>query len=151
MEELIMKLESFYIECNDFDKSVLFYTKILKKNPKTFTKKRWVVFKCGNTISLYNRKYDTELIKKTKDINTMFNDAYLSKYHKEANEERKNNIITLNFRSSNLAKDYKRIKDLNIGEVSEIMYVNITAPYYYFVIKDPDGNELEIYGDNFNQ
>lgn len=29
------------------------------------------------------------------------------------------------------------------------MYVNITEPYYYCTIKDPEGNLLEICGDNY--
>lgn len=37
-----------------------------------------------------------------------------------------------------------------MGEVSEIMYVNITEPYYYFTVKDPEGNLLEICGDNYD-
>lgn len=28
--------------------------------------------------------------------------------------------------------------------MSELMYVNITNPYWYFTIMDPDGNILEI-------
>lgn len=46
----------------------------------------------------------------------------------------------------NLKSEYERIKALNIGEVSEIMYVNVHMPYYYFNVIDPDGNILEITG-----
>ena len=42
--------------------------------------------------------------------------------------------------------EYKRIKDLAIGDVSEILYVNVHLPYYYFNVIDPDGNVLEITG-----
>ena len=46
-----------------------------------------------------------------------------------------------------MKSEYKRLKDLNIGEVSDIMYVNVHMPYYYFNIIDPDGNILEITGN----
>ena len=31
------------------------------------------------------------------------------------------------------------------------MYVNITEPYYYFTIKDPEGNLIEICGDKYTK
>ena len=52
----------------------------------------------------------------------------------------------MNFEVNNLKEEYKRIKDLAIGDVSEILYVNVHLPYYYFNITDPDGNILEITG-----
>ena len=60
-----------------------------------------------------------------------------------------NNIITLNFYTEDLNTEYSRIKALNIGEISDIMYVNITESYYYFTIKDPEGNLLEICGESY--
>ena len=38
---------------------------------------------------------------------------------------------------------------LYLGNLSEIMYVNIIEPYYYFNILDPDGNILEICSDSY--
>ena len=43
--------------------------------------------------------------------------------------------------------EYERIKSLNIGEVSKIMYVNVHMTYYYFNVMDPDENILEITGN----
>ena len=37
----------------------------------------------------------------------------------------RNNIVIFNFEVENLKSEYERIKALNIGEVSEIMYVNV--------------------------
>ncbi len=62
-----------------------------------------------------------------------------------------NNIITLNFYTTNLKEEYDRIKKLNLCEVSEIMYVNITEPYYYFNIYDLEGNTIEICGDYIDE
>jgi len=52
--------------------------------------------------------------------------------------------VIFNFVVHDLKAEHQRIKDLNIGNVSEIMFVNIHAPYYYFHVIDPDGNILEI-------
>uniref|UniRef100_UPI0040563645 VOC family protein n=1 Tax=Acetatifactor sp. TaxID=1872090 RepID=UPI0040563645 len=45
-----------------------------------------------------------------------------------------------------LRSEYERLKGLNIGAVSELMYVNVHIPYWYFNVTDPDGNILEITG-----
>ena len=58
----------------------------------------------------------------------------------------KNNIVIFNFEVENLMDEYIRLKDLNIGKVSDLMYVNIHMPYWYFNIIDPDGNIIEITG-----
>lgn len=57
--------------------------------------------------------------------------------------------MTFNFYTDNLKEEYTRIQNLDLGQVSEIMYVNIAEPYYYFNISDPDGNVLEICSDNY--
>ena len=78
--------------------------------------------------------------------NIHFNKAYIDYFYKE-DGCRKNNIVILNFVVESLKNEYKRIKDLNIGEVSDIMYVNVHRTYYYFNVIDPDGNILEITGN----
>lgn len=45
-----------------------------------------------------------------------------------------------------LKKKHERIKGLNNATVSEIMYLNISSPYYMFIVEDPDGNTIEITG-----
>ena len=63
--------------------------------------------------------------------------------------DKKNNIVTFNFYTENLKDEYERIKKLKICDVSEVMYVNIVEPYYYFNVSDPDGNLLEICSDKY--
>lgn len=141
-----MELCCTYIETNKFKEVVSFYEKILQIKPNIYTKNRWVEFECGNKLSIYNRKFDEEKLKNENSIN--YNEAYIKDFKKEQNKKF-NNIITLNFYTKDLNTEYSRIKELNIGEISEIMYVNITEPYYYFTIKDPEGNLLEICGDKY--
>jgi lactoylglutathione lyase len=141
-----MELCCTYIETNKFEEVVSFYEKILQIKPNVYTKDRWIEFESGNKLSIYNKKFDEEKI--NNDNNVYYNEAYIRDFNKEQ-EKKVNNIITLNFYTEDLNQEYERIKKLHVGDVSEIMYVNITEPYYYFTVKDPEGNVLEICGDNY--
>jgi lactoylglutathione lyase len=77
-----------------------------------------------------------------------YNMTYIDNFNTDRGKKQ-NNIIILNFYTEDLRTEYERIKKLNICEISEIMYVNITEPYYYFNIYDPEGNTIEISG-NYN-
>ncbi len=58
------------------------------------------------------------------------------------------NKVVLRLRAKDLEKERARILALEIGTVSDILYVNISEPYYFFMLTDPDGNLLEITGAN---
>lgn len=138
-----MKLGVTYICVEDMEKSLLFYKMILQQEPLYCNDDRWIVFDCGNKIALYNKKYDEELINRSNEIH--FNQAYIDNFNKE-DSSKKNNIVIFNYEVGDLKAEYERIKSLELGEISEIMYVNVHAPYYYFNVIDPDGNILEITG-----
>ena len=148
VEEEKMELISTYIETKNFEKSVDFYKAILNIEPKVYCENRWIEFECGNKIAIYNKQFDIQKINENKNLNKNYNQAYIKNFEK-VESEKKNNIITLNFYTSDLKQEYKRIKELNITEISEIMYVNIVEPYYYFNVTDPDGNTLEICSENY--
>ena len=143
-----MKLISTYIETEDFNKSINFYKKVLQIEPIIFCENRWVEFEVGNKIALYNKKFDEQKIKDNSEIHNNYNKAYINDFNSRK-LDRKNNIVTFNFYTENLKNEYERIKELKICNVSEIMYVNIVEPYYYFTISDPDGNILEICSDKY--
>ena len=94
---------------------------------------------------LKNPQYDLlyKLIEKGGHIH--FNQAYLDDFYRPE-EKKMNNMVIFNFETDDLKEEYERIKKLNIGEVSEILYVNVHMPYYYFNLIDPDGNIIEISG-----
>lgn len=140
-----MELCCTYIETDKFDEEVDFYEKIFQIKGNIYTKNRWIEFDYGNKLAIYNRQYDIEKINENK-IENNFSKSYIENFRKVRGKNI-NNIITLNFYTDNLNKEYERIKKLNIGNISEIMYVNITEPYYYFNIFDPEGNTIEIYGN----
>lgn len=137
----MMKLGTTYICVKDMNKSMNFYELLLQSKPIYVNDDRWVTFDCGNSISLYNKEFDEKLLEKANG--ERFNKAYIDDFYKE-DLDKKNNIIILNFEVENLESEYERLKSLNIGEVSKMMYVNVHLPYWYFNIIDPDGNILEI-------
>ncbi len=141
-----MKLCSTYIETDKFNEVVEFYEKIFQVKGNIYTKNRWIEFDFENKLAIYNRLYDEEKIR-NEDLKDCYNDEYIKNFNIDRGEK-KNNIVTFNFYTSNLKEEYERIKKLNICNMSEIMYVNIKEPYYYFNIYDPEGNTIEICSDS---
>ena len=136
-----MTLGTMYILVRNLEKSIDFYRLLLQEEPLYANDDRWVQF--SNKIALYNKAYDEKII--GREPSERFNQAYLDDFYK-SNGTLKNNLVVFNFEVDDLKYEYQRLKNLNIGDVSELMYVNVHMPYYYFNIIDPDGNILEITG-----
>ena len=136
-----MTLGTVYIYVNDLKRSIDFYSKLLQEKPLKSNDDRWVQF--SNKIALYNKLYDAKII--GKEPSDRFNKAYIDEFFRDVGEM-KNNLVVFNFEVDDLKSEYDRLKGLSIGEVSEMMYVNVHMPYWYFNIIDPDGNTLEITG-----
>ena len=136
-----MVLGIIYIYVNDLKKSIDFYSKLLQENPLKVNDDRWVQF--SNKIALYNKDYDAKII--GKEPSERFNQAYIDDFYKDTGIP-KNNLVVFNFAVDDLKEEYERLKKVNIGDISELMYVNVHMPYWYFNIIDPDGNTLEITG-----
>lgn len=97
----------------------------------------------SNFIALYNKNYDKKFI--NDKSSERFNEVYIKDFVADKGVP-ENNIVIFNFEVENLVFEYKRLKDLEIGEVSDLMYVNVHMPYWYFNIINPDGNVIEITG-----
>lgn len=136
-----MELGTTYIFVKDIKKSVDFYCRLFQEKPIKANDDRWVQF--SNKIALYNKSYDAKII--GKEPSERFNQAYIDDFYKDTGIP-KNNLVVYNFNVENLKSEYERLKKLELGEVSELMYVNVHMPYWYFNIVDPDGNTLEITG-----
>ncbi|MFQ8705465.1 MAG: VOC family protein [Thomasclavelia sp.] len=139
-----MQLATTYICVKDIEKSLYFYKTLLNQEPLYCNDNRWITFDCGNYLSLYNKQYDLNLIRNKLEHNK-FNQIYIESLLQE--EVGHNNIVVFNFEVENLRQEYQRLKFLQIGKLSEIHYVNIHIPYWYFTIEDPDGNILEVTGN----
>ena len=135
-----------YLIVKDWEKSLAFYQALLEMPPLHQNKTRWAEFHFnGESISLFNPKYDEELIASNEDISEEFNQAYLD--YKKTPTTYGNNFV-LNFWVEDLNAEYERIKSINIGEVSEILLINVAAsPYFCFMLYDPDGNQIEVTGN----
>lgn len=137
-----MVLGTTYIFVSDIKKSLEFYSILFQENPIYANDDRWVQF--SNKIALYNKAYDAKII--GKEPSERFNNAYVDDFYKDKGVP-KNNLVVFNFEVEDLKREYERLKKANIGEISELMYVNVHMPYWYFNIIDPDGNTLEITGN----
>lgn len=133
-----------YLIVKDMEKSCAFYSAFFGEEPDNYCPGRFVVFDAGNTkMSLYNPQYDYELFNSGTDLNGKFNEAYIAAKNKPV---RYGNNVVLNIGVDDLKSEYERLKKLDIGEMSELVYINIAAPYWCFWLSDPDGNQIEVTG-----
>ncbi|MCL6603672.1 MAG: VOC family protein [Paenibacillus sp.] len=141
----MIHLSCTYLIVKDMQKSISFYEALLGISAQSKNLERWAQFGCGNTLALWNPKYDLELIRYDDEIDVHFNREYLE--FKQNHITKYGNNVILNFNVPDLRGEYDRILSLDIGKVSEVMYINIVQPYYCFMLEDPDGNLLEITGE----
>ncbi len=143
----MLQLGSTYLIVKDMEKSIAFYEALLDMKVSAQNFNRWAQFNFGSCIALYNPKYDEELIAKGENLDAHYSKEYMDYI---TNKEIKyGNNFVLNFYIDDLNEEYERIKKLNIGKVTDIMYLNIKSPYYHFLLEDPDGNTIEITGKYF--
>ncbi len=56
--------------------------------------------------------------------------------------------LRINLRVEDLKTEYNRIKELGITtQMTEIRFINVFSPYWYFTFMDPDRNSIEITGN----
>lgn len=141
----MLHLGCTYFIVRDMERSKGFYSQLLQMQPTTQNNNRWVEFSFeGQCIALYWNGYDEKMIEQEKDLEEHYNKAYIE--YNKSKQIRYGNQAILNFWVEDLNAEYIRLQELNIGKLSEIMYVNIVMPYYYFNLEDPDGNVIEITG-----
>lgn len=120
-------LGSIYLIVRNFEKSISFYEKLLSMDVSTRN--------CGNKFAEFY--FDNKCL-------ALMNESNLSGHHYGEGDYK----FVLNFWVEDLEKECKRLRQLNIGEMTEIRKVN--EGYYYFHIFDPDHNVCEITG-GYNQ
>jgi len=141
-----LHLGSIYLIANDFEKSIVFYEKLLEMTVSSRNMDRFAQFIFeGHNISIMNGHFDTEnpdkVIKKG-EYTDFFDDLHGIAL---APNTRK---FVLNFWVEDLSAEYERVKNLGITEnLSKIKYVYNVAPYYFFHLTDPDGNVIEVTGN----
>lgn len=141
----MLHLGSTYLMVKDMNRSIDFYSKLLSMEPTAKNYDRWVQFDFENQcIALFNNEYDKRMIEGNIDLDKYYNKAYIE-FFKDNKIIYGNNFV-LNFWIEDLNKEYERVLNLEIGQVSPIKYVNIAMPYYFFTLEDPDGNLIEVTG-----
>ena len=116
-------LGSIYLITRDFEKSITFYEKLLSMSVSTRN--------YGNKFAEFF--FDNKCL-------ALMNENNLPGHHYEDDDYK----FVLNFWVEDLEREYFRLKDLNIGKMTEIKKVH--EGYYYFNIFDPDNNVCEITG-----
>lgn len=118
-----LHLGSIYLIVRDFEASIIFYEKLLSMTVSTRN--------CGNKFAEFF--FDNKCL-------AIMNEENLQGHHYVEGDYK----FVLNFWVEDLRKEYNRLKELNIGRMTEIRKVH--EGYYYFHIFDPDNNVCEITG-----
>lgn len=120
-------LAESYVKVSNMDASVNFYEKLLQVKTKLRYKNRWTTVVKG--FGLYNPTFDKE------------NNVQMTNIERKL---KKGNNSIIVFHSSDIEKDYMRVKAMNVNEISNIADINLMAHYKFFHFKDIDGNMIEI-------
>ena len=140
-----MRNASIYLVVKDFDKSVSFYEKVFDMKVSATNGKRFAQFNNnGLNLCIMNGYYDNE-----NPEQVITKGEYWEIYDNQS--EIANSINThkvfINLGVEDLKAEYNRIKELGIAvQMTEIRFINVFSPYWYFTFMDPDGNPIEITG-----
>lgn len=141
----MIKTGSIYLIVKNFDEAIKFYKALLERDVTAQNMNRFAVFSMnGLCLSIMNGHFDSEnpdkVTTKGKWYEEYDNCAEIAQKHNTGK-------VVLNLATDNLKNEYDRIRKLGIGRnMTEIRYINAGTPYYYFSMKDPDGNTIEITG-----
>lgn len=136
---------SIYLIARDFEKSISFYRTLLERDVVDRNKTRFAMFDInGLTLSVMNGKFDRE---HADEVDTKGEYCALYDDYVPIMEAPNCGKAVINLSTDDLEAEYERIHSLNIAEnLTKIRYINARNPYYYFCLKDPDGNTIEITG-----
>ena len=136
---------SIYLIVKDFEKSVQFYKLLLEREVTAQNMNRFAIFNINSLcLSIMNGYFDSEnpdkVITKGKKYEEYDNSVVIVK-------KQNTGKTVINLFTNDLKNEFDRICGLNIGSnITEIRYINARNPYYYFTMKDPDDNTIEITG-----
>lgn len=140
-----MQLGSVYLIVNDFEKSIVFYEKLLEIPVTKRNMNRFAMFDFeGKCIALMNGHFDVE------NPDKVIHKGEYSKYFDDLETialAPNSHKVIFNFWDDDLQREYERVKKLEITDhLTKIKYVCNVSPYYYFQLTDPDGNVIEVTG-----
>lgn len=134
-----------YLIVKDFNKSLNFYNNLFERDVISQNMDRFAIFDVnGFQLCILNGYFDSEnpdkVICKGKAYDQYDDFVFIAK---QENSKK----IVINLETADLRSEHKRISELKLGtDLTEIRYINAGMPYYYFSMKDPDDNIIEITG-----
>lgn len=136
---------SIYIITRDFEKCLDFYRKLLERDVVSQNATRFAVFALdGLVLAVMNGSFDEEhpdMVESRGEYDPVYDD-----YRRILSADNCGKVV-LNLGTDYLRAEHERVRSLGIGShLTEIRYVKQAAPYWYFLLKDPDGNTIEITG-----
>lgn len=136
---------SIYLIVKDFEKSVEFYKLLLERDVIAQNMNRFAIFNIdGLCLSIMNGYFDSEHPDKVTTKGKVYEEY--DNCIKIAEMQNTGKVV-INLSTDDLKYEYDRICALGIGSKhTEIRYINARNPYYYFSMKDLDGNTIEITG-----
>ena len=121
------RLADTYLKVKDMDRAVSFYETFLGVKAKYRYQDRWVSI--TDSLGLYNPAYDVE------------NDVPMTEYDREG---RMGNSVVVVFVTDDIEREHRRVKAIGATGVTEIVTINLMAPYRFFQFQDPEGNVVEV-------
>ena len=116
-----------YFKVKDMNRAVDFYEAFLGVQAEYRYMERWVSI--NDRLGLYNPSYDVH------------HGVPLTEYDREL---RIGNNVVIVFSSDDVDADHERVQSLGATGITEIIEINLIAPYRFFQFKDPDGNIVEV-------
>jgi lactoylglutathione lyase len=121
------RLVDTYLKVKDMDRAVNFYEKFLGVEAEYRYKDRWVSFTDG--LGLYNPTFDME------------NDVPMTDY--DQTPKMGNNVVVV-FGTDEMEGEHDRVKAIGARGVTDIVEINLMAPYRFFQFQDTEGNVIEV-------
>ena len=121
------KLADTYLKVKDMDRAVRFYEAFLGVKAEYRYKDRWTSI--TGRLGLYNPSFDVE------------NDVPMTEFDRDTRMG--NNVIVV-FGSDDIEREHERVKSLGATGVTEIVEVNLMAPYRFFQFRDTEDNVVEV-------
>ena len=121
------KVVDTYLKVKDMDRAVRFYEAFLGVEAKYRYEDRWTSI--TDRLGLYNPSYDVE------------NDVPMTEYDRHI---RMGSNVVVVFDSDNIDVEYERVKSLGVTGLTEVLEINLMAPYRFFQFQDTEGNIVEV-------
>ena len=121
------KVADTYLKVQDMDRAVGFYEAFLGVKAETRYEDRWVSI--TERLGLYNPVYDAE------------HDIPMTEYDRQM---RIGNNVVVVFSSDDVDEDYQRVQSLGATGITDLVEINLMAPYRFFQFQDTEGNIVEV-------